>query len=402
MVSEARTTVCALRAGSLFDGERVLGPGMVLIEDGSIKDVDTTGAEPPRHAVVLDMGKDAWLLPGLIDTHVHLAFDATPAAVSNLMATDDSRLLESMRAVAAHALRAGITTVRDLGDRGYLSLSLRQGWADRPQGGPQIVAAGPPITTPGGHCHFLGGQAQGPQALRDAVRDRYEHGCEVVKVMVSGGVMTAGSSAHLPQYGPEDLRIVVEEAHRLGMRAAAHVHGATSIADALEAGFDTLEHVTFMTSDGVQADPHLVERIAQRGVFVGTTVGLLPGGQPLAPATAARRARINQVRSALHAAGARMTAGSDAGIASDKPHDVLPYGIAQLADAIGMPPCEALRAATATAAEACGLATSKGRLRPGMDADLLVLGSDPVTDTSALRDVRAVFRAGHRVDRPQD
>ncbi|MEU3343127.1 amidohydrolase family protein [Streptomyces sp. NPDC006668] len=375
---------------------------MVLIEDGRIKDVDTTGAEPPRHSVVLDMGGDAWILPGLIDTHVHLCFDATPAAVANLTAADDSRLLDNMDTAATRALRAGITTVRDLGDRGYLSLVLREGWGGRPQDGPQIVAAGPPITTPGGHCNFLGGEALGPQALRAAVRERYERGCEVVKVMASGGVMTAGSAAHLPQYRPEDLKIVVEEAHRFGLPTAAHVHGPQSIADALDAGFDTLEHVTFMTGDGVYADPALVERIAQQGVFVGTTVGLLPTGRPLSPAVAANRSRISQARSDLRAAGARMTAGSDAGIASDKPHDVLPYGIAQLIDPIGMPPVQALQAATATAADACGLTGTKGRLRPGMDADLLVVSGNPTLDMSALHQVRAVFRAGHRIDRPHN
>ncbi len=218
--------------------------------------------------------------------------------------------------------------------------------------------------------------------------------------MASGGLMTAGSLPHHSQYGLDHLRIVVEEAHRLGMSAAAHAHGPESIAAALEAGFDTLEHVTFMTKDGVYADPRLIGRIAARGVFVGTTVGVLPSRQPLSRESAGRRAPINKARSDLHAAGARLTAGTDAGIAPDKPHDVLPYGIAQLAGPIGMTPVQALRSATATAAEACGLGDSKGRLRSGWDADLLVVNGNPTADPAVLRRVQAVFRAGHRVSRP--
>ncbi|ONI91091.1 hypothetical protein ALI22I_09980 [Saccharothrix sp. ALI-22-I] len=397
----ASNVLWALRAGGLFDGERVLGPGMVLVEDGKIKDVDTSGAAPPEGAVVRDLGASSWLLPGLIDTHVHLGFDATNQAAANLMAADDSIVLDNMRAAAGKALRAGITTVRDLGDRNYLSLAVRRQGADCPQDGPHVVAAGPPITTPAGHCHFLGGETTGsPQALRAAVRDRYERGSDVVKVMASGGVMTAGSSPHQQQYGLGQLRVVVEEAHRFGLQTVAHVHGPDSIAAALEAGFDTLEHVTFMTAGGVDADPYLVERIAASGVFVGTTVGALPSGQPLSAAADVRRSVINQARSALHAAGARLTAGTDAGIASDKPHDVLPYGIAQLAGPIGLTPLEALRAATSTAAHACGLERSKGRLLPGWDADLLAVHADPTTDPTALRRVQAVYRAGHPVALP--
>lgn len=394
----ASNALWALRAGGLFDGERTLGPGMVLVEDGKIKDVDTSGAAPPEGAVVQDLGANSWILPGLIDTHVHLGFDATDQAIANLMAIDDSVLLDNMRAAAGQALRAGITTVRDLGDRNYLSLALRRQAADCPQDGPHVVAAGPPITTPAGHCHFLGGETTGsPEALRAAVRDRYERGCDVVKVMASGGMITTGSSPHQEQYGVEQLRVVVEEAHRLGLPAAAHAHGPDSIAAALDAGFDTLEHVTFMTASGVDADPYLVERIAASGVFVGTTVGVLPSGPPLPAAAAARRSGVNQARYALHAAGARLTAGTDAGITSDRPHDVLPYGIAHLADPIGMTPLEALRAATSIAAHACGLERSKGRLLPGWDADLLAVHADPTTDLTALHRVQAVYRAGHPV-----
>ncbi|MGH3751359.1 MAG: amidohydrolase family protein [Pseudonocardiaceae bacterium] len=152
--------------------------------------------------------------------------------MTSIDAAADGQLL-TQRAQAAHrALRAGITTVRDLGDRGFLTLTLRAQLDASGELGPQIVASGPPITIRGGHCHFLGGVADGPQALRAAVRERAERGCAVVQVMVSGGQLTPGSAPHESQYDLADLRLIVAEAHRLGLGAAAHVHCPGSVADA--------------------------------------------------------------------------------------------------------------------------------------------------------------------------
>ncbi|MGH3606383.1 MAG: amidohydrolase family protein, partial [Pseudonocardiaceae bacterium] len=274
-------TVLAVRAGRMFDGQRCFGPVTVLIDAGHIVDIDTTGATPPARAEVVDLGSDVCLLPGLIDAHVHLAFDASTDVVAGIGAVDDGQLLTQMAQAASRALRAGITTVRDLGDRGFLALALREQLDASGDPGPEIVASGPPITIPGGHCHFFGGVASGQQALRAAVRERAERGCDVVKVMVSGGVLTPGSAVHESQYDLTDLRLIVAEAHGLGLRAAAHVHAPRSIADAVTAGFDTLEHVTFITEDGVAADPTTMDAIVESGVVVSATVGQVPGkGEP--------------------------------------------------------------------------------------------------------------------------
>ncbi|WP_329586694.1 amidohydrolase family protein [Kitasatospora sp. NBC_01250] len=387
----------ALRAGGLFDGTTALGPGTVLVEDGRIKAVDTTGARPPEGAEVIDHGADAWILPGLIDTHVHLVFDAGDAPVDHLAARDDDAVLAGMRRAAARALAAGITTVRDLGDRGYLALRLREEAAARPYVQPHIVAAGPPITSPGGHCHFLGGEAWGREALVAAVRERHERGCEVVKVMASGGHMTPGTFMHLPQYPTEDLRAVVDEAHRLGMRTATHVHSAEATARVLDAGFDTLEHLTFFTEDGPRPTSPLVERVIGSGATVSLTVGRLPG-EPLSPLLTECLRRLCPTWARLHRAGVAITAGTDAGICRYKPHDVLPYAVTDLAGPIGMTPAQALAAVTSVAAAACALTGVKGCLKAGADADLLVVGGNPLHDLTALRDVRCVYRIGHQAD----
>lgn len=389
-------TLVAVQAGRLFDGERSLGPGTVLIAGDRIIDVDTTGALPPVHAQVLDLGHDVCIIPGLIDAHVHLAFNASSDVVSAVNTVDDGSLLAQMAQSALSALRAGITTVRDLGDRSFLALTLRDQLHQWAPGGPEIVASGPPITVRGGHCHFLGGVSDGPQELRAAVRERAERGCEFVKVMVSGDHLTAGSSPYHSQYELADLRLIVTEAHRLGMRTAAHVHCPRAVADAVRAGFDTLEHVTFSTMDGVAADPATLAAIVDSAAVVSATVGEVPGQWETSPSIASHLEVVIESLARLHSAGARIVPGTDAGVAPYKPHDVLPYGLVALTG-LGMTHLEALRAATSLAADACGLTGRKGRLVPGADADLLAVSGNPLADIRAIHDVVAVFRAGYRV-----
>jgi len=326
---------------------------------------------------------------------VHLAFDASADLVAGLAAVDDEALLERMRGAAARMSAAGITTVRDLGDRSFLAVRLGKEISSGETVGPTVLASGPPLTTVGGHCHFLGGEAEGVEALVRAVAQRAEAGCAVVKVMVSGGNITPGSSPFEPQYGGEDLRVVVAEAHRLGLTAAAHVHAPVSVVDALDAGFDTLEHVSFATERGDRPDPVVLQRIADSGVVVSATVGVLPGVSP-PPSIASRLALVTETLSRLQGLGAVIVPGTDAGVGPGKPHDVLPYGVANLCE-FGMSPLEALRAATSGSARACGVGGRKGSLQAGADADLLAVRGDPFTDLGALREVEAVFAAGVRV-----
>ncbi|HEX7996096.1 MAG TPA: amidohydrolase family protein [Streptosporangiaceae bacterium] len=386
-----------LRAGHVFDGERSIGQASVLIQDGQVRDVDTSGAEVPAGAEVIDFGPDASMLPGLIDAHVHLAFDASADVVTSLTACDDDALLDQMEVAAKRMLRSGVTTVRDLGDRNYLSLSLAE--RSRATGGaiiPDIVAAGPPITSSGGHCHFLGGEAEGAAALLAAVQERAGRGCEVVKVMVSGGNLTPGSRPHESQYDLAALRIVVDAAREAGLRTAAHVHGARAVTDAVEAGFDTLEHVTFFTADGVQPEPGMLDRIAARDMVVSVTVGLMPGAPEPPPAMRQRLADIVANHGRMFRAGATMVPGTDAGVNPAKPHDVMPYALRALVDQVGMTPQQALRAATSVAAKAVGRG-SKGRIAAGADADVLVVQGNALADMTAVTNVSAVFKGGIRI-----
>jgi imidazolonepropionase-like amidohydrolase len=383
----------AIRAGALFDGvSGTLVPDPVLVMEGaSIVSVDSAIAPPPG-AEVVDLA-GATLLPGLIDTHVHLAFDGSADPVAALAERDDGAVLAAMSAAGRAALRGGVTTVRDLGDRGYLSLSLR-GAPDLPT----IVAAGPPITTPAGHCHFLGGGTEPtPQALRASVRERADRGVDVIKVMASGGTMTPGTRQEVSQFTADLLSVVVDEAHRLGLPVTAHAHGTAAIRMGLDAGVDGMEHVTFWSADGVDDPGDLVDRIAHSRVAVGITAGVVPAPDAVRPpAVTMRIPGIIANTRRLYEAGSYLILGTDAGIGLPKPHDVLRYAVEQTA-MIGIAPEEALSLATSKAAAACGLGNSKGRLATGFEADVLAVDGNPLADLAALHRIRAVFARGIQV-----
>jgi imidazolonepropionase-like amidohydrolase len=390
MIASTTTVLTALRAAWLFDGagSGLIPDPVVLIEGGTIRCV-SSGGPVPDGVTVTDL-PGATLLPGLVDTHVHLAFDASADPVGHLARRQEAQVVVAMEHAARAALAGGVTTLRDLGDRDYLSLGLR----GRP-GLPTILAAGPPITSPGGHCHFLGSAAAPTiEGVRAAVREHAARGVDVIKIMASGGNMTPGSRQDLAQFPPEALRAAVDEAHRLGLPVTAHAHAVAAIADAVAAGVDGLEHVSFWTEDGVDAPDYLIGLIADRRIVVGATVGQVPmPGRTPPPAIAARLPAMMANTRRLHEAGAPMVAGTDAGIAPVKPHDVVRYAPAMLRQ-LGYSQAEALRTVTSAAAEACGLAHRKGRIAPGFDADILAVDGDPIADPDALHRIRAVYARG--------
>jgi imidazolonepropionase-like amidohydrolase len=381
-----------LHAARLFDGVSESHAEDSILIDGDTIVAIGAGLSAADAEVVELAG--ATVLPGIVDTHVHLAFDASMTPVAALAERDDTAALAAMTDAARTAAAGGVTTVRDLGDRGYLTLELR-GRADLPT----ILAAGPPLTTPSGHCHYLGGVVgPGADGMRAAVREHAERGVDIIKIMASGGVLTPGTKEECAQFSEDELRAAVDEAHRLGLPVTAHVHAVTAIAAAVAAGVDAMEHVSFWTEDGVDAREQLVQLIAASKIFVGSTLGVVPypgfTGPP--PAVQARLPYIVASHMNMRKAGARMMVGSDAGISRAKPHDALRYAPAMLTT-FGFTPVEALRTVTSGGAEACGLGDRKGRLAPGFDADLLVVDDDPLADPEALHRIRAVYLRGRRV-----
>ena len=381
----------AFRADRAFDGDRVLpGGALVLLAGDIIAGVEPASAPVPDGCEVTYL-PGTTLLPGLIDTHVHLCADGGPDALDRIPSLSPAELDDVITAALETQLAAGVTTVRDLGDHQFAVVARRLA---------NVVAAGPPITSMRGHCWSMGGEASGEDELRRAVRERAERGADLVKIMASGGTMTVTTDVTAEQFTVDELRAVVDEAHRHGLPVAAHAHALTAVRHCIEAGVDNIEHCTCVVPGGVAAPPDVTAALVAAGTAVCPTLGRRRGMTELPPQVKAmmertgvtlegRRAQVGE----LVRAGVTLISGGDAGINPGKPHGVLPESVIDLAGC-GMPAPQALASATGGAANACRIADRTGRLRAGLAADLLLVDGDPARDITALRDVRMVVARG--------
>ena len=247
------------RGGVLIDGGQIVaaGPSEALRSTGP-------GAE------VVDLGA-VTLLPGLIDAHVHLGLDGSPAPVARMRAETDAEQRILMLNSARQLLQVGVTTARDLGARAFLDIAVRDAIAGGSAAGPRLVTAGRPLTSTGGHCWFMGGECGSADELRRMVRLHHKMGADLIKVMSTGGFMTTGTAAPwFAQFTPAELSAVTGEAHRLGKRVAAHAHGKEGIARAVAAGVDTIEHGSFAGRTGSSA-PTSIRRWPTRSPSPGSS-----------------------------------------------------------------------------------------------------------------------------------
>ncbi|WP_444947690.1 amidohydrolase family protein [Micromonospora ureilytica] len=390
----------AVRVARMFDGERLVDGGvLVLLEDGRIVDVHRGRAEAPEGWLVREE-PNGTVLPGLIDAHVHLCADAGPDALGRLAERPESDLDAVVEASLRLHLAAGVTTVRDLGDRRGAVLRWR-GRGVRSDL-PTVLGAGAPLTSVGGHCWSLGGEASGVDGVREAVRLRAAGGADLVKVMASGGVFTPGTDTTRPQFTDEELAAALTEAHDVGLPVTAHAHALSAVEQALRVGVDGIEHCTCVTAAGARVPDELADRLAASGVAVCATLGTDPAvvTPPEVVEMAARaglsEAALRDGAATLQRAGVRLVAGSDAGLGPAKPHGILPETLVEYV-VCGIPATAALASATSVAAEVCGLGRRKGRVSPGLEADLLIVDGDPTSDITALRRPLAVYRAGDLV-----
>lgn len=396
----------AIRAAHAFDGSRFLPGGATVVVDGD----RIVGVETGRGGLPADVEVAAYagtVLPGLIDCHTHLVADCTFGGLERAGEMTD----EQIDAVIAGSLRAhaaaGVTTVRDLGDIRYRTL----GFGEVP-GLPRVVASGPPVTTPGGHCHFLGGGVSGVREadLRAAVAERAERRVNVIKVMASGGFATPETDQLGAQFTAAEITVLADEGHRAGLPLVAHAHSLAGMQNALAAGVDGIEHFTGLSlAKGSRIDDDFLQAVARRGIYVDLTMGndrslhaLMPAPPPPLAELMARygvgsvdefyASRIRELpRLREHAV--RLITGVDSGMGPQKRHGNLWRTVGEMVEG-GYSAADALAAATSVAAQACGLAAETGRLAPGHAADVLVVDGDLSQDVSTLSSPRAVLVNG--------
>jgi imidazolonepropionase-like amidohydrolase len=380
--------------------------------------VDGTGADPvPGQAVVVEGRRIAWvgpagdapstaaesvvdgggrtLLPGLINCHVHLTHDGTPDLMAQV--ASDTIPVATLRAARAArvTLQSGVTTVRDCGAADGVAVELAKEIDRGMVPGPRVQAAGRVITMTGGHGHFIGREADGADEVRKATRAEIKGGAAVIKVMATGGVLTPGVSPTQTALLPEELAVVAQEAHNSGRRVTTHAIGRAGIANALQAGIDSIEH-------GFYLDDELLELAVDQGTFLVPTIlavtGIVRNGQaagiPAWVVDKAEREAAQQRRSfaAAVASGMRIAAGTDAGTPFNQ-HGDLALELALMVDS-GLTPMQTLVAATRSAAENLGLAHEIGTVQVGKLADLVLVDGDPLADISATGSVALVVKDG--------
>ena len=398
--------IYALKAARVFDSLAgvVIEPGLVIVADGKVQSVG--GSAIPSGATVIDL-HDATLLPGFIDAHTHLTFDFDPdyegAQLRGLQRTIAEQAIRSTEN-ARKTLMAGFTTVRDVGSSDFLDVGLRDSINAGVVIGPRMLVAVHALGSTGGHCdggagfrfgaldHETGprdGVVNSADDARYAVRFNIKYGADIIKTCASGGVLSPTDDVDVPQLTQTELNAIVEEAHMLRRKTAAHAHGAEAAKRAIHAGIDSIEHGTFL-------DDEALRLMHDRGVFLvptlTTRIGLEQSKFPprvKAKADTAVKQQDNLVRRAI-ALGVKIALGTDAAV---YPHGRNAEEFMLMA-ADGMSAAQALQAGTVTASELLGLGDRVGALKPGFLADVVAVRGNPLTDLKTTQTVIFVMKEG--------
>ena len=404
-----------LKAARLIDtaAEAVQEQAAILLEGSTVRQLGTAETvHAPEGASVqeIDYG-DATILPGLVDSHVHLNGIGDGRAGDELVTLPDEVLTVQAAQNARRHLYSGVTTLRDCGAKNSTTFMLRQAVDLGIVPAPRLVLAGRPVAIIGGHLSYFGTTATGVDECRAAVRQLIKEGADFIKITATGG-STRTSHPLRPSFNVEELRAICDEAHRFGKHAAAHCASSQGMVNSLDAGIDTIIHGVHKDPDGSDTyRPDITERIAEQGIFVNPTLGqgvarirMLEDMEDL---TAEQQAELDAARQTSDArmdhfarmrdAGVVMAAGSDSAWSyypmGDYQTDIEAHAMA------GMSNMEAIVSATRDAARSCCIDSLVGTLEPGKQADVLVVNGNPLDDLADLRQVADVLLAGTRIDR---
>jgi imidazolonepropionase-like amidohydrolase len=394
--------VTAARMIDPTTGKTVADPA-ILIADGAIAMVGVKATlSVPAEATMVDLG-DRTILPGLIDVHTHLIGDPTVGGYGALGQTREQATIHGV-VNAERTLMAGFTTVRDVGADHFADVALRDAINSGLIVGPRMLAAGPPIGIIGGHCSDNNllpadygdvgeGVATGPWEMRAKVRANIKFGVDLIKTCSTGGVFSKGTVPGAEQNTIEEMAAIVAEAHQRGLKVASHAHGTAGIKNAIRAGVDTIEHASYL-------DKEAINLAKSKGVHLAMDIyntehtqaeGRKNGELEESLRKDAEIAEIQResFRAAVKA-GAKVVYGADSGV---YPHGDNARQFFWMVK-YGMTPIEAIRAATALAAEALGEEESLGQIKPGFRADLIAVEGDPLADVTVLERVTFVMKDG--------
>src|SRR5208282_888640 len=395
----------AVRCGKLLDvrNGHMLSDQVVVFDDsGAITAVGPAASTKlPAGVAAIDLSA-ATCLPGLIDVHTHITFDPSSSGYQALGISVPREAVTGVKN-ARVTLRAGFTTIRNVGASAYTDVAVRDGINDGEIEGPRMLVSGPPLSITGGHCdnnllpseyhNKAEGVADGPWAAREKVREVIKYGADVIKVCASGGVLSKGDLPGTPQYTLEELTAIAEEAHKLGRKVAAHAHGTQSIKDSIRAGIDSIEHSSLIDDEGIalaiQHHTYLVFDIYNDDFILsqGAKVGMLP--ESIEKEKKLGHLQRENFRHAFQS-GAKIAFGTDSGV---YPHGDNAKQFAKMVE-WGMKPIDAIQAATINAADLIGQPEKLGALEPGHYADLIAVSGDPLTDVKVLESVSFVMKAG--------
>jgi imidazolonepropionase-like amidohydrolase len=407
--ADAKAQVVAIRAGKLVDvvGGTVLKDQTIIISGERITAVGPSASTPiPSGAEVIDLSAQT-VLPGLIDMHTHLTNDPYLSGYNSLGVSDTRAALYGVRA-ARQTLEAGFTSVRNVGASGFGDVALRDAINDGDIIGPRMRTAGYAIGIKGGHCdenllpadmNFTGrGVADGPWEVRAKVREMAKYGADVIKICASGGVLSKGDEPGAQQYTLEEMQAIVQEAHKLGRKVAAHAHGASSIRDAILAGVDSVEHSSLIDDEGIrlarEKGTYLVMDIYDDDFILqeGVKAGMLP--ESIEKEKALGQLQRDNFRKAFKG-GAKMAFGTDSGV---YPHGDNARQFAYMVK-YGMTSMQAIQAATINAADLMGWKDRVGSITAGKYADIIAVQGDPVANAAELTRVSFVMKGGAVVRR---
>jgi imidazolonepropionase-like amidohydrolase len=413
LVANAADKTIVLKAARLFDGKSkaLVQNGVVIVQGSKIIDAGSN-LSVPTDAQVIDLG-DATLSPGFMDGHTHLAHDYTDYKRERMEQIDLNVSEKALRATihARATLEAGFTTVRDLGSRfpgskEMVDIALRNSINKGIIVGPRMLVATFGIGATGGHFDptsgfrdmlfgrepdYSDGIADGPDAIRKAVRFEVKNGADVIKAAVSGGVFSLADEVDTPQFTPAEMAALVDESHRLRKKVAVHCHGDQAGKDAIEAGVDSIEHGSFLK-------PETLTLMKNKGTYLTPTLmpveyimGKIDTYPPAvqAKARAAAAARSDMFRNAVKL-GVKMSFGTDAGVF---PHGENAKEFKLMVD-LGLPAIDALKTATGNAADLFGIAQKVGTLEKGKLADVIAMPGDPTADITATERVSFVMKEG--------